>query len=136
MSASASWALQKAIHEALAADAALIAVLGGTRIHDDPPQDGPFPFVSLGQTSAVDWGTGTEDGEEHTVTLHVWSRQGGKKEAQAIMAAIRTVLHQASLTLGNHRLVNLRHEFSDARRDADGETMHGTVRYRAVTEPL
>ena len=136
MTASASWALQKAIHEALATDAALIAVLGGTRIHDDPPQDGPFPFVSLGQTSAVDWGTGTEDGEEHTVTLHVWSRQGGKKEAQVIMAAIRAVLHQASLTLGNHRLVNLRHEFSDARRDADGETMHGTVRYRAVTEPL
>jgi hypothetical protein len=33
------------------------------------------------------------------------------------------------------RLVNLRHEFSEVRRDADGETSRGLVRFRAVTEP-
>ena len=35
----------------------------------------------------------------------------------------------------DHHLVNLRHEFSEARLDPDGDTFHGIVRYRAVTEP-
>ena len=38
-------------------------------------------------------------------------------------------------TLTGHRLINLRHEFSEARRDPDGETTHGIARFRAVTEP-
>jgi hypothetical protein len=39
------------------------------------------------------------------------------------------------VTLVDHELVNLRHEFSEARPDPDGDTFHGIVRYRAVTEP-
>ena len=37
--------------------------------------------------------------------------------------------------LPDHHLVNLRHELSEARLDPDGDTFHGIVRYRAVTEP-
>jgi hypothetical protein len=44
-------------------------------------------------------------------------------------------LHDQPLTLVDHDLVNLRHEFSEARPDPDGDTYHGIVRYRAVTEP-
>ena len=47
----------------------------------------------------------------------------------------RAALHDQPIAVADHRLVNLRHEFSEARRDADGETYHGIVRYRAVTEP-
>jgi hypothetical protein len=53
-----------------------------------------------------------------------------------IMQVLRSVLHARDLTLDGHRLVNLRHELSEARREADGETYHGIVRLRAVTEPL
>ena len=59
----------------------------------------------------------------------------GKRQANEIMGAIRTALHDQPLTLTGHRLVNLRHEFSEARRDPDGETTHGIARFRAVTEP-
>ena len=59
----------------------------------------------------------------------------GKKQAHEIIGAIRTALHDQPLTLTGHRLVNLRHEFSEARRDPDGETIHGIARFRAVTEP-
>ena len=51
------------------------------------------------------------------------------------MGAVRTALHDQPLTLTGHRLINLRHEFSEARRDPDGETIHGIARFRAVTEP-
>lgn len=133
--ASAGYALQKAIHEALVADAAVNGLLGGPQVFDDAPQATGFPFVTLGATSERDWSTATEEGSEHLVTLHVWSRKAGRKETREIMEALRGALHDQALALGGHQLVNLRHEFSEARRDPDGETYHGIVRYRAVTEP-
>ena len=133
--ASAGWALQKAVHAALTADAALLGLLGGPRVYDDVPQQSAYPYVALGGSTERDWSTATEDGAEHVLTLHVWSRKAGRKEAREIMEALRVVLHDAPLVVDGLRLVNLRHEFSEARRDADGETYHGIVRYRAVTEP-
>ncbi len=134
--ASASWELQKAVYAALTADAALTGLLGGARVYDHVPRDAPLPYVTLGQTTARDWSTGSEQGEEHVFAVHVWSRAAGKKEAHEIMGAVRACLHEAPLAPAGHRLVTLRHELSDARREADGETTHGIVRFRAVTEPL
>ena len=136
MSGSASWPLQQSVYAALSGNAPLNALLGGARIYDDVPQAAPYPHVSLGQTSSSENGTGTEDGEEHILTLHVWSQNGGRGEAQRIMGAVRDALHTASLTVTGHTLVNLRQQFSDVRRDPDGITLHGIVRFRAVTEPV
>lgn len=105
------------------------------RVYDDAPQSAPYPFITLGQSVVRDWSTGTEDGAEHDLTLHVWSRSGGKKQVQEILEAIKLVLHDRPLALPDHHLVNLRHELSEARLDPDGDTFHGIVRYRAVTEP-
>jgi hypothetical protein len=132
---SASWELQKSIHAALSGTAALTALLGGPRIYDDVPRGVEFPYVTLGESTVRDWGTSTEDGQEHVVTVNVWSRANGEREVTQIMAAIRDALHDVALTLTGYQLVNLRQEFSDSRRDADGETYRGLLRYRAVTEP-
>ncbi len=70
------------------------------------------------------------------LTLHVWSRASGRKETYIIMSALREALHDKPLTLDGHRLINIRHEISEARRETDGDTYHGIVRYRAVTEPV
>jgi len=133
---SASWALQKAIFEALSADVAVTSVLGTDRVFDDPPQRSAMPYLTFGQSLLRDWSTGTENGDEHLVTLHVWSRADGRHQTHEIMHALRQALHEQMLTLDGHRLVNLRHELSEARREADGETYRGIVRFRAVTEPL
>lgn len=134
--ANAGWALQQAIYGTLSGHAGLLTLLGGARIYDDAPQRSQFPYLTFGRSTIRDWSTGTEDGEEHVLTLHVWSREAGRKQVFAIMGALREALHDADLSLSGYRLVNLRHEFSDARRDPDGDTYHGTVRFRAVTEPL
>jgi hypothetical protein len=136
MAAAASWAIQRGIYQALASSSDLTSILGGARIYDDPPQSASYPFVSLGQSLVRDWSTGSEDGAEHMLTLHVWSRAGGKKQVHEIVEAIEDVLHDQPLTLLDHHLVNLRHDFTEARQDPDGDTYHGIVRYRAVTEPL
>jgi hypothetical protein len=136
---SAALALQQSVFATLTADASLTTLLGADRIYDDVPQATALPYLTLGQTTERDWSTGsdpdTDAGAEHLLTLHVWSDARGKKQAHEILAAVRSTLHDAALTLTGHRLVNLRHEFSEARRTADGETIHGTARFRAVTEP-
>jgi hypothetical protein len=130
------WDLQKAAYAALAADASLTALVGSGAIHDHAPQNAGFPFVVIDQVRVNDWSTGTERGSEHLLMLHVWSRYEGKREAYEIADAIRAVLDEAELALDSNRLINLRHQFSDLKRDPDGETYHGVLRFRAVTEPL
>lgn len=132
---SSSSAIQKAIYSALIGDAALVALLGGPRLYDNAPQSPAFPYLTFAHSQVRDWDTGSEPGDEHLITLHVWSRATGRREAQAIMARIRTLLHDQVPALDGHRCVNLRHEFSEARREPDGDTIRGLTRYRAVTEP-
>jgi Protein of unknown function (DUF3168) len=134
--ASAGWDLQKAVYAALAADATLTTLLDGPAIYDAAPQDAAFPFVVIDQTQIRDWSTGTEPGAEHMLMLHVWSRYAGKRAAYAVADAIRAALDGALLSLDDHRLINLRHQYSELKRDEDGETQHGVLRFRAVTEPL
>lgn len=135
--ASSAWELQKAVFAALSADAPLAGLLGsGSRIYDDVPRGADLPYVTFGQSTVRDWSTGTDTGFEHLFTLHVWSRVTGERQTHQIMTAIADRMNDQALTLSGFRLVNLRHEFSDSFRDPDGETIHGLVRFRAVTEPV
>lgn len=134
--ASASFALQQAVFAALTGSATLVTLLGGAKVYDDVPQRTAYPYVTIGQSIARDWSTASDEGHEHILTFHVWSDAAGRKAIHEIMAAVRAALHDEALTLAGYRLVNLRHELSEARRDSDGETYHGLTRYRAVTEPI
>lgn len=131
----AAVALRAAIHDALVADSALNAVLGGPRVYDDVPSGAAFPYVTLGECRILDYSTDTLPGEEHQLTLHAWSRQGGHSEAHEIAGALLQALDDAPLTLSGYTLVNLRFALADIRREADGRTYHAVVRFRAVTEP-
>jgi len=128
--------LQKGIYEALASDAALSGLLGGAHVYDSVPRQAAFPYVTFGRMVSRDWSTGSGAGREHFFTLHVWSRNRGYKQAQTIIGAVNDVLHDASLGLADHILVNLRFELSEMRRARDGETIHAVMRFRAVTEPM
>lgn len=133
---SAAFALQAAMFQKLTTAADVTAALGGARIYDDVPVRGEFPYLTFGTASARDWSTGSDTGHEHFVAVNVWSRGRGRKETEAIVAAVEAALHEAALTLDGHRLINLRHEVSDIRREGDGETFAGVVRFRAVTEVI
>jgi hypothetical protein len=135
MSTAASAALRAAVHDALVADAALNALLGGQKIYDEPPRAAPFPYVTLGETRIADYATDGDASEEHQLTLHAWSRQGGHAQAHMITGALLQALDDAPLTLAEHTLVNFRFAVADVRREADGRTYHALVRFRAVTEP-
>jgi hypothetical protein len=131
----ATAALRAAIHDALIADGALSGMLGGPNVYDEPPRVAAFPYVTLGEARISDVSGDEAPEEEHQLTLHAWSRQGGHREAHMIAGALLQALDDAPLSLEDHRLVNLRFSLADVRRESDGRTYHALVRFRAVTEP-
>lgn len=132
--ASAGLALQKALYQRLVGDTGIVAALGGPRVYDYVPRQAVPPYIAMGRSTVTDWSTGSDEGHEHVLTLHVWSTGAGHRETHELMGLVESAVEGAQLVLDGHRLVNLRHELSEARRDPDGETHHGIVRLRAVTE--
>ena len=130
-------ALQKALLEHLRSDTELTALLGDpARIHDEPPAQRTYPLVVFGRAQTRPWGGLEGEGLEHALTLTCLSRFDGTEEAKAVVAALRARLHNAALTLDGWRLVNLRVTYGDVFRAADGKTVQGLIRLRAVTEPV
>jgi hypothetical protein len=131
---SAERTLIAAIRAAALAHAGVQALVGA-RLYDDPPPDVMFPYVTLGRAGSRTVDASGGEALEHAVTLHVWSRHGGRAEALDVLAALRGALHNAPLTVAGRRLVLLFAQFSDTFRAGDGRTTHGVLRLRAITEP-
>ena len=127
----AQFPLQEAVYSALSNDNTLTSTLG-VGVFDDVLEGSTYPFVELGNETAIDYSTKDVDGAEFTMTLHVWSQYAGAKETKQIMDRIYDLLHNSSLTVTGFNLINLRFEFSDIMRDPDGKTRHGVMRFRAI----
>lgn len=130
---SAEIALAVAVRAAAMEDGAVQALIGD-RFYDDPPPDVMFPYLTLGRVETKPVDASERDALEHGVTLHVWSRYGGRAEALEVIAALRACLHNAALDVAGRRLVLLFVVFTDVFRSGDGRTTHGVVRLRAITE--
>lgn len=131
---SAERALLAALREAALESSALQALVGA-RVYDDPPADVMFPYLTLGRVESRPTDASGRDASEFVITLHAWSRHGGRAEALDIIAAVRGALHNAPLALDGHRLVLLLATFADVFRSGDGRTTHGVLRLRAIAEP-
>lgn len=129
-------ALAAAIRQHALADAGVKAVLGDpARLYDDPPPDPVFPYLTIGRVESRGADASGAEALEHVVTLHVWSRYGGRAEALDAIAALRAALHDAPLSVASRRLVFIFAQFADVFRAGDGRTTHGVLRLRALTEP-
>ncbi len=131
---SVSNALQKLIFDLLVADAD-VGALVGDRIYDRPAATVAAPYVTFGPSDYVPDDHECIDGRIETVQLDIWSEaQDGKREAKAIVDAIRSCLHDGvgSLTVG--ALVTMRVTLARVFDDPDGRTTHGVVQIEAVIE--
>lgn len=132
---SAERALAAAMRNALLAGDGVKAVLGNpARIYDDPPPDPVFPYATFGRFESKPADASGGEAIEHAVTLHVWSRYGGRAEALDALGAMRAALHNAPLGVEGQTLVLLLAQFADVFRSGDGRTTHGVLRMRAITE--
>ena len=129
-------ALQKALIETLSAAESVRALLGDpARIFDEPPSGAIFPYATIGRLETQSNGASAHDGLAHAVILHVWSRYGGRGEAQSILAAFRAVLDDAALSLEGRRVTLCLVTLIDAFRAGDGRTTQGVLRLKIHSEP-
>ncbi len=129
-------ALQEAVFAVLAADATLVALLGGAKVYDGAPRNAEAPYLHLGEVTARDWSTATESGTEINFALVAWSRAEGRSEGFSIADRVVALLHDQALALDGYRLVNLRHLATETARVEKPEGRRTVARFRAAVEPV
>ncbi len=121
MGADAAWPLHKAISTVLAESTELRGFLGNPiRLTDGGLSDGfapdaPMPRLAFGDSRSRAWQSATFDGQEHEITLHLWSPPGDANQSRQIAAAIINLLHDADLPVPGHALVDMQFESSETR---------------------
>jgi len=125
------FALQSSIYSALNVSAITTTLACG--VYDEVVEGNSYPFITLGEETAIDYSTNNLVGAETTINIHIWSRYKGSKQTKQIMDKVHDLLHDVSLTVSGVNLINLRFEYSDIMRDPDGITRHGVMRFRAIT---
>lgn len=126
-------ALQKALYEQLTEDTALMALVSD--VYDRPLEEAVFPYVTLGDSVVADVSNLAISGSEHQLSVHVWSREGGKKQAAIIMNAVYQALHEVALDVEGYEMLAIRCTSSSLLLEHDGITYHGTLRFRALLRP-
>lgn len=129
-------AFQTAVLDRIKADPAVQAALGDpARAYVTAPGGARFPFLSIGrgESEPVD-GSGV-DLIDHRLTLHIWGRRDDLGAVKDAMGAVRAALHQPDLHLTSlHSCPLCRVVYTDLFTGADGRTLHGVVRVRALLE--
>lgn len=147
----AALAVQKAVFDRLVADSTLAGLLAANpnagsptvpAVYDVPPQvensedESAFPYVVVGDHTAGEFDTDDVNGQETTVTLHIWSRYRGKREVRQIADAIYDALHDAALTITGQHSVYCFWEFAESVPESDVQVQHEVTRFRIVTQEV
>lgn len=123
--------IQRAIYGVLSGDATLGVLVSG--VYDDVPEDAAFPYVVLGESMETPRNSHSSFGRETVVTLHVWSKQAGFTEANAVLEELVALLDHQPLSIVNHHHISTRFEYSQTLRDPDPTIRHVPARFRIVT---
>jgi hypothetical protein len=127
-------ALMQAIHARLAGDAGLTALIGPDGIRDRLLPRPKLPAVVFGALETRDLSTATEAGEEHVLTLEIWSEGEGRRQAQEIAGRVTALLDNVDLVIDGAVLVSLLRTGCRSRREPRMKAFLVEVRCRAVTE--
>lgn len=124
------------LHSLLSSDVAVQAVLGTpARLYDNPPEDPVFPYLTYGPMRSSDIGGDEADIQTHTLTLHLWSRYGGRAEVIDAISAVISALGKSQSNNDNDiHIVRSQVLYTDIFRDPDGQTLHGLIRFLLTTD--
>lgn len=118
--------VQKAVYDALVANATLVAAVTG--IYADvtqsgtPEDDSEFPYIVFGESVTTPFDTKTNFGAECQVQIDIYSRASNPSEVKSIASLVYGLLHHKSLSItdASHILTTL--DSSTTLRDPDGVT--------------
>lgn len=130
---------QKAIYEALTANADIVS--NSIPVYDAVPQsrsakNNQYPYITIGEDNHNSIDTDTENINQVSITVHVWSRQRGRAETKTIQGYIYNALHRARLQQSGYNFVNIMQDSSTSFYDADGITRHGVQTFNLIIEEL
>ena len=127
--------VQDTVFAALAASSPLQALIGDpARIYDHVPPGAVFPYIAFGPLHVLPYDTKTEVGFEQIVTLNIWSRYRGGKEAKDILQTAYDVLHRAALSVSGEVFLTCEFHSADLAPLDDGLTYHAAARFSLVTQ--
>jgi hypothetical protein len=120
--------LQQAIFQQLNNDTNLKPMIKG--VFDQVPEGTSLPYVQIGDFTNNPYDTKTDNGEDITLTLHVWSGGPGKTEAEIILDSVLQAMTAAPIVLtgGVFTVDGIRREFVQVFND--GQAQHGVCRFR------
>ena len=129
------FATQQAVMNALNASTEIRTLLGNPpAIYDHVPPNAIFPYVVFGTTQILPHDTKTEIGFEQIITLDIWSRYRGGKEARDIFQAIYNTLHRAALSVSGQVFLSCEFHSADFITENDGLTTQATLRFSLLTQ--
>lgn len=124
---------QEAVYAALVADAGVQALLGTPpRVYDFVPDDATFPYVAFGAAHIAPDDGKLESAFEHILTLDIFSRYRGAKEAKEILQAVYAALHRAELSTSGASFPFCAFHSAEIAPLDDGLTTHVAARFRVI----
>ena len=127
--------VSKAIHALLSGHMGVQALLGTPpRLYDNPPEDPIFAYLTYGPMRSEHISGDGAVISSHIMTLHIWSRYGGRAQVMEVLAAVTGALESAELTLADVELVRAKVSYTDIFRAPDGLTLHGLIRFSLITD--
>jgi hypothetical protein len=126
---------QNALYTALAASGTIQSLLGSPpRVYDHVPPGAAFPYIAFGAISVQPYDTKTETGFEQIVTLDIFSRYRGSKEAKDITQATHDALHRAALSVSSEVFLLSEFHSADLVLEGDGITYRAAARFTLITQ--
>ncbi len=122
-----SFDLQTIVYSTLNGDSTLDGIIGNNKIFDNVPQDTSYPYVVIGNESAINRGTKTLDGNEYTIDIEVWSQYRGKKEIKEAMERVYNLFHDATYSVSGADMVVSQVRNVITLTENDGITRHGVI---------
>ena len=135
MTQDASLPLHRGLVAHLQADLSLKRHLGEPpRILGRPPAGGDaVPCLAFGDFESRAWRSAAFDGQEHDITLHLFTGEGGAERSKEAAGTIIDRLHNADFRLPGHALVDLQFESSETRFAEGLSAWHCKLRFKALT---
>lgn len=133
-------AIQTAIYDRLAGSPPTDIDSAAMGIYDEVPQTNPdeslsdttFPFCTMGDIASDTWDDKTADGRNATVTIRIWSRYQGRKEANLAIDHVNGLFDNHNLSVTGSHTTLMHHVFDDVIQDTDGRTYQGLTRFRLL----
>ena len=112
---------------------ALVPALAPVPVLDQAGPNQEYPYCTIGEFTASESDTLTEQSIDFEVTVHIWSRQPGMQESQQLMTKAKDALDRQVLPVAGFQWVTAIWNFAQTLREFDGETRHGILRFEVRT---